>query len=206
MGCLLVAGPVSAQGLSGRYDVAIGARWTAAMPLDTPDATLTTASGGRVLLFATGTELEPVRALEARVSVRLTRFFRVEGSVSSGMSKLTTRVTSDFEGAPDVAVSEEVRELTVEGALVTEFPGRRAAPFLSAGAGYLNHVHEGRSLVEAGRMYHVGGGVSYLLWPGRATAIGLRGDLRVVVRTGGVASDRRARLSPAAGGSLFVRF
>lgn len=206
---LLVAVQAQAQGLAGRYDVAIGARWTGAMPLDTLDARLTTSSGGSLVLFETDSELTPVSAVEARVSIRLTRRLRVEASVSNGTSRLTTRVTSDFEGAPATTVSESLREFTVEGALVAEFlaaPGRRAAPFVSAGAGYLSHLHEGRPVVEAGATYHVGGGVNYLLQSGPSLGIGLRGDVRAVVRTGGVSFDGRAHLTPAFGGSLFFRF
>lgn len=210
MWCLLVPGQARAQGLSGRYDVAVGARWTGAMPLGTRDATLTTSSGGNVRLFATETELTPVPAVEARVGIRLTRLLRVEASVTNGTSRLSTRVTSDAEGAPAVTVSESLREFTVEGALVAEFlapsPGRRVTPFVSAGAGYLSHLHEGRPLVEAGRTYHVGGGLNYLVHAGRSMDIGLRGDARAVIRTGGVTIAGRVHLAPAVGGSLFFRF
>jgi hypothetical protein len=64
-------------------------------------------------------------------------------------------------------------------------------------------------LVETGGTYYVGGGLEYLLGTPvdpQGRAIGLRTDLRLVVRRGGVAIDRRSHPAAAIGASLFVRF
>jgi hypothetical protein len=82
-------------------------------------------------------------------------------------------------------------------------------PFLSAGAGYLRHLHEGDTFVQGGQIYSVGGGVEVpLLTRGakRVSSVGLRADARAVVRSHGAAVDGRSHLSPALGVSAYLGF
>jgi hypothetical protein len=64
-------------------------------------------------------------------------------------------------------------------------------------------------LVEDGRYYQFGAGVNALLASPRhfhAKGIGVRADLRALVRSKGVRFEQGSKVSAAAGASLFVRF
>ena len=219
--CFLVL-PVetAAQSLPTRIEIAFGGRWSGGVPLGAADATATTASGGSFRLFSTRSELASMPAVEGRLGARLWRELKAEVSASYGASDLNTEVTLDVEGATDATVSEPVRQFAVEGSIVAELTawrlGRRTVPFVSAGAGYLRHIHEGGTLVETGAIYQAGGGIEHVLHERRASdprqrapvmkSIGLRADIRAVVRTGGVAPGSNAHVAPALGASLFFRF
>jgi len=207
--CLLAPAGARAQTAEGRMDVAFGARWVGAATLGSAEARLTTADGGTRVLFETHSELTPVRTIEAAVHIRVARFLRIGGSVSSGRSRMETRITADFEGAPDTVVSERVTEFAIGGVVAADLrpmAGARFRPFIAAGAGHLRHVHEGRPLVEIGRLYHVGGGADYVLRGRGGPALGVRVDLRAVLRSQGLFADGGLHASPAVAGSLFVRF
>jgi hypothetical protein len=213
---LLLSGTAHAQSappLPGRFEIAAGGLWVGRTPVGTADATLTDAAGGRFRLFATESQLDAAPAIEGRVGIRLLRRLEAEGSVSYAVSNLSTRIGFDFEGAADVTATESVKQVTVEAGLVAHLEqwrlSTRTVPFVSGGAGYLRQLHEGHTLVETGRTYHIGGGInSVLRWHGNARlkAIGLRVDARAIVRTGGVAFDEGAHAAPAFGASLFFRF
>lgn len=203
----------SAPPLPGRFEIAAGGLWIGRTPVGTADATLTDAAGGRFRLFATESQLDAGPALEGRVGIRLSRRLEAEGSVSYAVSHLSTRIGFDFEGAPDVTATASVKEITIEAGLVAHLDQWRLSakivPFVSGGAGYLRQLHEGQTLVETGRTYHIGGGINSVLrlrGNARLKAIGLRTDARAIVRTGGVAFDEGAHAVPAFGASLFFRF
>jgi hypothetical protein len=203
---VLVPAAARAQDLPGRVAIAGGIRWIGSIALDGKDATETAAGGGRVTRFESDSRLEAAPMFEARVGVRLPASLQVEASGSFGTSDLTTRLTSDAEGVPDATIGERVTHWTIEGALVAHLAswrlGARTVPFLSAGAGYLKQQHEGRTVSETGVLYHAGGGLDI----GLSDALGLRADVRAVIRSGGVAFDDSARVAPGAGASLFVVF
>ena len=205
---LLLPVTISAQDTRDRIEVSFGGHWMGPVDLDSPDGRLTTPGGGDFVLFETDSELAQVTGLGSGVAVRIARWLRVGAEVSLGKSRFTTRVTDDVEGAVNTTVAERVTEFTIGGVIVVPLSpgGSRAGPFVSAGAGHLRHLHEGRPLVENGRIYHVGGGVDYLLQSTGDWAIGIRGEARAVFRSAGVFHDESLQVSPAAAGSLFFRF
>lgn len=196
----------------GRFELAAGPLWTGRGSFTSKDATETAPAGGRYRLFSTSAVLAPAPGVEARAGVKLTRLLQVEVSSSYGRPQLRTTISNDVEIPATITVGERVRQFTFDGAVVLQLPrwrvGRRAVPFVSAGAGYLRHLHEGDTLSAAGRTYHVGGGVKLLLTsrPKGMKGLGLRGDARALIRTKGVAFDTRAHVSPVLAASLFVRF
>jgi len=194
-----------------RVEVGGGVRWVGGAALGDTDATLGTASGGSFAQFASASELGAAVAVEGRVGVRLSRALQVEASVSYGTAELRTRLDSDVESIPDVTVSESIIRYTIEGTLVASLDRwrrGRVTPFVSVGGGYLRELHEGRTLVETGRTFHAGGGVNVPLRSSRsgASAVGIRADARIVVRSGGVLFDDEPVVAPAAGASVFFRF
>lgn len=206
--CLLLPGDARAQFVEGRVDVATGVAWVASATVGVTEARLTTADGGSRVLFETRSELTAFRGLEATVHVRVAPFLRIGATVSSSRGRLATHITDDAEGAPDVTLSERVTEFVIGGTVLADLTSarHRARPFVSAGAAHLRHLHEGRPLVETGRTFHVGGGLDYLLRGTRSPAVGVRADVRAVLRSRGLFFDAGVHVSPAAGGSLFVRF
>jgi hypothetical protein len=145
--------------------------------------------------------------------VRLTTVLQLEGSASYAAPTLRSRIRSDAEGIPDVTLAETVNQWTIEAALVAHLArwrfGTRSVPFLSGGVGYLRQVHEGGTLVETGRTFQGGGGVSVLLkrtGERRLKSAGLRLGARGSVRAGGGGFDNRVRVSPLVDVSLFLRY
>jgi hypothetical protein len=83
-------------------------------------------------------------------------------------------------------------------------------PFATAGAGYLRQLHEGATLVQTGRTYHVGGGATIALlsrdrgqW---LKQMGVRVDVGAEVRNGGVALDGRSHAEPTLTAGFYGRF
>jgi hypothetical protein len=208
-----MSGSVLAQTMPGDLEVGGGVRWVGGMSLGKTDATETSSSGGTFTLFASESELTAANAVEARLGVGLTRTLRVEVGGAYATSDLRTRISSDVEGIPDVTASERVQQFAIEGVVVKELTawrlGTRTLPFASAGGGYLRHLHEGKTLVETGGFWHVGGGAHVVLRSepdALMKAAGLRVDARAVFRHGGAAFDSRAHASPSLAASLFARF
>ncbi|MBI4487274.1 MAG: hypothetical protein HY655_14825 [Acidobacteria bacterium] len=213
--CALPASTARAQTAleeRGRFEVALGPLWVGRAAFGRADATETASSGGRFPLFSTSSELAAAPGLEARVGIRFARRLQVEASSSYRRPQLRATISGDVENAARIAVAESIQQFTFDGALVLQLArwrfGRGGLPFVSAGAGYLRELHEGRTLAAAGRTFHVGGGVKYLIVSrdGRWKGLGVRGDVRALVRANGAALDSRAHVSPALAASGFVRF
>ena len=198
---------------AGRFDVAGGFRWTGGMFVGEQDAIETAPNSSSYRLFSTRTTLAPAPGLEGRVAVRVSRLVDAAFSTAFSRSDLRTSVTSDVEGFPDVEAAEAVTQVAIEGAALINLPSlawsERALPFVTAGGGFLRQLHEGRTLVETGAIYHVGAGLTYGLGSSGTGAVkssGVRFDARAVIRRNGVAFAEGSHLSAAFGVSLFARF
>ena len=196
-----------------RVEIGAGLLWTGSIPLGARAATETTAGGGTSALFSTTSDLAGVAGLEGRIGVRVTQSIVLEGQVSYLKPELRAAVSADAEGAAAVTAVEVLQQYTMGGRALFYIPGRRwsprFAPFAMAGGGYLRQLHENATLVQTGRFYQIGGGVSALLVsrPRFLTrGAGVRFDVSALVRSGGVAFDGGSQTSPAAGASAFVRF
>ena len=216
LACLaLMAGGTAASaqsGNDGRIEVAGGARWIG--PLDFADvqATETTLGGGTRPVFGTATTLDGSIGATGIVAIRLSRQFQVEFGFGWNPTMLTTRITSDVEGIPDVSVDAAVTQFQMEGGVLVRpsaWSGARLSPFLTAGGGYLRQLNDGRTLVESGRSYYFGAGLYYERHTSggrRLKASGLRIDGRGVILQEGVSPDDTPRLAPSVSAALFVRF
>jgi hypothetical protein len=189
-----------------RYEVGGGVRFVGPEPLGTVDANETNPGGGSFRLFTADSTLHALVGLEARFGMRVSPAVRLEATGSYGASDLNVKLNSDVEGAAGVTASERIRQFTLEGAAVIEPArwrfGARGAPFLSAGAGYVRALHEGRVLVDEGALWHAGGGVNLLL--GSSPRLGIRLDARALFQRGVINDGVHA--SPAFGTSVFLRF
>jgi hypothetical protein len=198
---------------SFRFEGGVGIVWDGGQSMGTRTATETTGSGGTSPLFSTSSELGGAAGIDGRVGVRLSPSFVVEAEASYLKPQLRIAISADAEGAAPVTASETIEQFTIGANLRWMLPGRRWSPrfrpFALAGGGYLRQLHEQATLLETGHFYQFGGGVEALLVPARrfhTQGIGVRADLRALVRAQGVAFDGGSETSPAAGASAFVRF
>lgn len=163
-------------------------------------------------LFSTESNFERASVIETRLGTALTRRLEIEGRMSLSRPELRSSISADVENAPGLTVVERVDQYVIDAALLVVLDELRVAgvvPFASAGAGYLRQLHEGLTVIESGRVYHVGGGLKH--WfvvreTGFARAAGVRVDARLYLLDGGIALDDRPRPQGAISGSLFVTF
>jgi hypothetical protein len=196
-----------------RLELGLGVRWIGREPLGAKTATETIGAGGASTLFSTQSELGGVAGVDGRVGVFLTRTLIAEAEASFLKPQLRIAISGDAEGAAPVTATETIEQFTIGGNLVWRLPGRRwsprFAPFAAVGGGYLRQLHEQGTFVATGRFFHVGGGVNALLVPARrfhTNGIGIRADLRALIRRDGVSFRDGSKASPSAGASVFVRF
>jgi hypothetical protein len=217
----LVAGPASSRGIpGGRFEISGGAGMVGGTDLGTATATLSGSGvpqGSPVTLFDTETKIESGQRYEARVAWRFTPALQVEGGVAINRTHLNTRITNDFEQAPNTEAREKFTEYAIEAGLLLHltkltFAGGRARPFVTGGAGYLRQVHEGQTLIDTGQSGYAGGGLTFTLRqaPRRAflETLGLRADVRANIRSGGFEGndDSGVTFAPSITGGLFIRF
>lgn len=207
-----VSAAAQASTTAGRVEVTGGARWIGPIDFTEVYANEVALGGGTRSLFRTATTLDGSIGASGSVGVRLSQQFQVELAVAWNPTSLTTRVSSDVEGIPDVSVDAPVTQFLMEGGVLVR-PGawraRRVTPFLTAGAGYLRQLNDGRTLVETGRSYYIGGGLYYERATGgrrRMKASGVRLDVRGLMLQDGVSPGDTLRLTPAVSAALFVRF
>jgi hypothetical protein len=196
-----------------RFEAGIGVSWMGREPIGTRTATETTGAGGTSPLFNTSSELGGAAGFDGRVGVRLSRSLVAEAEAAYLKPQLRIAVSADAEGAAAVTASETIQQFTIGGNIRWMLPGRRwsprLAPFALGGGGYLRQLHDQATLLETGRFYQLGAGVETLLASGRrfhTTGVGVRADLRALIRSKGIAFDAGSKTSPAAGVSAFVRF
>ena len=167
--------------------------------------------GATRALFKSTSRFEPAACAEARVTVGLTSLLEGEASIAFGRAQLTTKITQDQETS-DATITESVTDYLVEGGVVAHlarWQRRRAAPYASAGIGYLRQVHEGHTLVSGGPAAYVGAGVHYALKEqsgGGLRVAGLRAELRGSFLMGDVALDGATHVLPAVIAGVFFHF
>ena len=192
--------------------MSVGALWIGHQTFGEAAANETTGAGTSLKIFTASTDLGAVTGAEGRIAVRVLRSLEAEVEASYAKPSLTIALGNDSENAPAATVAETLQQLTVGAGILWYVPAAattRLRPFASAGGGYLRQVHEGGTLLETGRFYQVGGGVKYLLFEhprGLFKALGVRLDVRAVLRAKGVAFDDKAHAAPAFGAAAFVRF
>ena len=169
-------------------------------------------------LFRAASSLGTGVGLDGRLAFNITRALAVEGGFVWTRATLESRITADVEGVPNVTVAQELDTYFIEASAVWHlnalaFAGGRALPFVTGGAGYLRQLDEEQMLTDdnPGTVYHAGGGVKYFFIRrprGFIRGLGLRGDARLYVRSGGVEleEDTTRRNQWGLAGALLVRF
>jgi hypothetical protein len=168
-------------------------------------------------LFRASSSIGTGVGLDGRVAFNITSALAVEGGFVWTRATLESRITADVEGVPNVTVAQDLDTYFIEASAVWHLNalsmGGRMLPFVAAGAGYLRQLDDEQVLTneDSGTVYHVGGGVKYFFMQrprGFVRGVGLRGDGRLYVRSGGVELDKDTtyRNQWAVAGSLLVRF
>jgi hypothetical protein len=171
----------------------------------------TTFGGGTRPLFNTTSQLDPSIGVDVTLGVRLGSAFVVQANLAYASTRLTTKVTADSEGAPNVSVDSSVTQYLLGGDLLFQPAGwrrRRAGPFLVAGAAHLRQLNEGRTLVQTGVALSAGGGVYYGRdLKGKAIkSTGVRLEGRALAMRDGVLLDARTHVTPVVTASVYARF
>jgi hypothetical protein len=200
---------------AARVEVEVGGGLFGGAGLGAGDANLRANAPARqpFRLFATESRFEGAPLVYVRAAVPLGRGLGVEAGVTLEHPEIRTSLTGDAEGAAGLTTVERIDQYVFDGGLVWRLDrlrlGGRLFPFVSGGAGYLRQLHEGRTLIEHGQVYHAGGGVKYWLLTrpnGFLRSAGIRGDVRVQLLRGGIAFEDRQRPHAAISGGVFVGF
>lgn len=194
---------------TGSVEVSGGGLFETGQDLDDFTATLTrnpTTGSGPLELFSADASLRPAIGLQARIGYYLSAAFSIEGGVQVSRPSLQVRLSGDFESAPDTVAKETINSYLFTGSALYHFRARKKLkPFVLGGAGHVRDLHAANELVETGLEYHAGGGVKS--WFGtRRRKLGIRADVLVSVRDGGVATEASRRIVPTASLSLAYLF
>jgi hypothetical protein len=211
---LTVAGSARAQDtVPGRVEIGGGIDWIGRASLGSSDATESTSAGPASRIFSTSSVLRPVSGFAAHVNVRVTRHLEAVFETSRAKPAIETTIANDVEATGTVTASETITQYAITAGALWYLPVVRAdarlSPFVIGTAGYLRQLHEAATLAATGRIYQAGGGVKLMLSSGERSfvkGLGVRGDVRIVARTKGVAFDSQTLYSPSLGVSVFARF
>lgn len=144
-----------------------------------------------------------------QVGIALSRTLALEGSATFAQPHVAVAISGDAEAPSQELPGEKLEQYQFEAGLTWQLPiraGRRLAPFVGVGGGYLRQLHEDRTLAETGQIYHAGVGARYWLRGGGAAskAIGIRGDLRLNLRRNGIDFENKMRTYPSVSLSAFI--
>ena len=206
---LIVATPAFAQEApqlpDNRVTINAGITWLGGYDVGTSTAQLrgngTGSTTPPLTLFTADSHFLTATAPELRVGVALTPRLTIEGGASLSHPRIGVSITGDPETPAQELPGEELQQYVFDGGLSWQLPihtGRRLAPFVIAGAGYLRQLHEDRTLAEAGRIYYAGGGARYWLRGGHDNSrpIGLRSEFRINMRHNGIDFEDKMRTYP----------
>jgi hypothetical protein len=148
-------------------------------------------------------------APEFRVGVSLTKRLALEFGATRGNPRIGVSISNDAESSAQVLPGEELEQYVFDGGINWQLPidlGRRLAPFVTAGGGYLRQLHEDRTLAETGQIYYAGGGARYWLrgGHGKSRPLGLRGEFRMNMRRNGIDFEDKMRTYPTVSLLLFI--
>jgi hypothetical protein len=152
-------------------------------------------TGAPVTLFDADLAVRPGSGGEVRLGWRVLRGLYAEATGGIVQSSVEARVRNDIESAPALTIASTLTQFSVEGGALVEaatlrLPAGQLVVFGTGGGGYLRQVHGDRILIETGRLIYGGAGVKWRAATNRPRGllqrVMVRGDARLVSRTGGV--------------------
>ena len=196
-----------------RVTINAGITWLGGYDVGTSTAQLrgngTGATTPPFTLFTADSHFVTTAAPELRVGVSLTPRLTIEGGASFSHPRIAVGIAGDAETAAQDLPGEELQQYIFDGGLSWQLPihtGRRLAPFVMAGAGYLRQLHEDRTLAETGGIYYAGGGARFWLRGGHDNSrpIGLRSEFRINLRNNGIDFEDKMRTYPTLSVFVFI--
>jgi hypothetical protein len=191
-----------------RVEVGGGVGWVGQSDVGTRDATFTANQPGAepdpVALFNVNGRTRSGVVGSGSIGINLTNAWGIEGVFHYSRPKLSADISADVEGAPNLTlVASSFTQTVVEGNVLYHFNRARidnehTVPFVLIGVGSLRHKNSDEGIDEVGTLYQAGVGFK---WTGRidarrrARGLGLRLDIRYVLRDGGVDFSDDARRS-----------
>ena len=198
-------------GPSRAFELVVGGVFTSSLTMGSADANLLRPDGSNLALFRTENSFGPGAGLELNLGFRVSRTVRVEASGTWMRVSARTRVSDDFESAPDQTISSPVDRLALEGAGLWFFRDRgKTAWFVRGSAGWMREFAGGYTLSKNGTIGS--GGVGLRHWfrggtKGRLKRLGVRAEFRGVFRSGGLSlGDSGARIGAAGLGHVVFGF
>lgn len=198
------------------FELSIGGEMLTPQALGSRTATLTSNSQPATPFnyFVVNGTRAAAPAFRGSIGYTLTSMFSVEGGLVLSRGDLRGPTSADTEGANLATVIERLTQYFVSVSALAHlrhlaFSNGAGIPFLEAGAGYLRQMHEGNTASNTGRIYHFGGGVTYMFSKrpaSRLTGLGLRVDGRVYIPRKGYSFGNSQQVFGAVGGSLLVAF
>jgi hypothetical protein len=201
-----------------RFVLSGGVGWLGGYGIGRNTATLRrnqpgTTTPGPVPVFIAEGAIGRTASADMRVGFTLTRDLSLELGGSYSRPSVVVDISADSEAGEALQLSDQREsQYVVEVSGVWHLPrlrlGRRARPYLLGGGGYLRQLDIDRVKAETGNIFHAGGGVWYWM-RGRdalASAAGIRGEVRVQFRSGGLDFEGKTRAAPAAMVLLFYAF
>ena len=194
-----------------KFEVSAGGLWLGGAALGSAPAEIraNNLSASAYRLFTTQSRAAAAPGFETRVTYWVTRKLGVEGGLAFVRPELRTSVSGDVEGAGALTIAEQLDQYFVDVSavwLLDQWRFGRTLPFVTGGAGYLRQLHEGRTLVETGTVYHVGGGIRHPLVANPRWSLGLKGQGRIYVLADGVQLAEGTRTHGAVSGAIYVMF
>jgi hypothetical protein len=187
-------------------EVRVSAGWLGGASLGSADANLRTSTANQpFVLFTADRTFGGTPAVSAGAAFPWTQRLALEGAFTWARPDIRASVRSDTEGAAPITATESVSQFFFEGTVLAsldELSVGRLVPFVAGGGGYLRELHEGRTLVEHGLVFHAGGGTRYWL----SNRTGVRADVRAYFLHGGVSEGSDPRPHMAVSGGFFVGF
>lgn len=210
---LALGAPVSAQTMtqpaSPRVTIDVGAAFIGGGTLGSSDATYASATGTPVTLFSTSQSVKGGAGLIGRLEIRLAGTVALELGGSWTRPKLQSKISSDFEGAENTTATQTISQFLAGGGLVKSFASHgRVTPFVRGTASWMRQLAGDQSLYKDGVSVDLGGGVRYARQSpnGHFKPYGLRADVWMSLRTGGIEIDTKHRLfSPGVSASLIFK-
>jgi hypothetical protein len=191
-----------------RVEVGGGIGWVGQSDVGTRDATFTGNQPGAepdpVTLFTVNGRTRSGLVGSGWIGFNLTNAIGVEGVFHYSRPSLSADIGADVEGAPNITlVASSFTQTLVEGNLLyhfnrARFDNQHTVPFVLVGAGALRQKNSDEGIDETGQIYQAGVGFK---WTARidarrrARGLGLRLDVRYVLRDGGVDFSDDARRS-----------
>lgn len=192
--------PAKRDSLAPNIEISAGVSWSTPVKLNATGAIEKTPNGSDFTLFnSSGTERGPA-GVEASMAFRLNRHLLAEVTGEIGPRKLQTSISSDFEGAPAITLTQPFKRYMIEGSGTWLF-GRRSKvePFVRGGAGWMRQITDDKILVADSVYVVVGGGIRYWV----RDRFGLRVDARAIDRIGEVTFGTKRLSGIIAGGVIF---